>query len=115
MLLPSELRSTGGGLFLSLGGIRQPHSSGVKVGRVGAWRRSSAAAGRRLSQGGLLRLLWGVPRGRGGCAADPQAIQGEGRPGLNHVNPPDGNQEARRPAGLLGVQREVAQEVVGAS
>lgn len=31
------------------------------------------------------------------------------------MNPPDGNQEARGSARLLGVQREVTQEVVGSA
>lgn len=46
-----------------------------------------------------------------GGAAD-QAVQGQQRPGLNHVDPTDGDQEARRPARLLGVQGEVAKKVV---
>lgn len=44
-------------------------------------------------------------------AAD-QAVQGQQRPGLDHVNPTDGNQEVRSPARLLGVQGEVTEYVV---
>lgn len=61
----------------------------------------------------------GYPRGcgvGGGCrGAGHQAVNREGGPGLDHVNPPDGDQEAQGPAGLLGVQREVTQDVVGSA
>lgn len=42
-----------------------------------------------------------------------QTVQREQGPRLNHVNPPNGNEEALGPAWLLGVQREVTEEVVG--
>lgn len=81
-------------------------------------RRARPAAERRLLEGALTQQrgppLRGIapPPGRP-CgilrwAAD-QAVQGEQRPGLDHVNPTDGNQEARRSAQLLGVQREVTE------
>lgn len=78
-------------------------------------------AQRRLLQGALAQQrgppLGGIapppgrPGGGIGGAAD-QAVQGQQRPGLDHVNAADGNQEARRPARLLGVQGEVTEEVV---
>lgn len=43
-----------------------------------------------------------------GCTAD-QAVQGQQRPGLDHVNPTNGNQEAGSPARLLGVQGEMTE------
>ncbi|TNN86112.1 hypothetical protein EYF80_003529 [Liparis tanakae] len=59
----------------------------------------------------------GACRGGRGAAhqAAHQAVQREGGPRLNHVDPPDGDQEARGPARRLGVQREVTQEGVGAA
>lgn len=41
-----------------------------------------------------------------------QGVEGQQRPGLDHVNPPDGNEHAGGPAGLLGVQGQVTEEVV---
>lgn len=70
---------------------------------------TTTAAGQSL----FLALL--LLRDPGGCPTVHQAVQREGGPGLNHVDPPDGDQEARSSAGLLGVQGEVAQESVGSS
>lgn len=65
---------------------------------------------RRPAFGGIAE-----PPGRSGGAgrgAAHQGVEGQQRPGLDHVNPPDGNEEAGGPAGLLGVQGQVAQQVV---
>lgn len=50
--------------------------------------------------------------GGGNRGAAHQGVEGEQRPGLDHVNPPDGNEEAGGPAGMLGVQGQVAEQVV---
>lgn len=77
-------------------------------------RRARPTAERRLLEGALTQQrgppLRGIapPPGSLSWAAD-QAVQGEQRPGLDHVNPTDGNQEARRSAMLLRVQREVTE------
>lgn len=75
-----------------------------------------SAAGHRLFVG-VLVLRGSQLSGwdAGGRRAGHQAVEREGGPGLDHVDPPDGDQEAGCSAGLLGVKREVAQEPVGSS
>lgn len=85
-------------------------------------RRAASVAGRRLFESILpLQLreasLQTVPvcpgRLHGVCpGAGHQAVNRQGGPGLDHVDPPDGDEEAQGPAGLLGVQGEVTQQVV---
>lgn len=74
--------------------------------RLGPWRRREPPLRRVTQRPGSA----GEADRRG---AAHQAVQREGGPGLNHVDPTDGNEEARRPARRLGVQRQVTQEGVG--
>lgn len=80
----------------------------------GIWRARLLEGALTQQRGPPLRGITpppGSPRGILRMAAD-QAVQGEQRPGLDHVNPTDGNQDARRSARLLGVQGEVTEKVV---
>lgn len=86
---------------------------GARRGGPAPWRGGSErilALQRRPAFGGVAEPP-GRPGGVDGGAAH-QGVEGEQRPGLDHVNPPDGDEEAGGPAGLLGVQGQVAEQVV---